>query len=178
MARETGAVGAVEIATAFPDYFIGGPKYAPITVECYRESVAKWAHRHCHALSMVLHIVTGWPLHVLCDAEFPDTFVDDCSPLVVHSGVLTPEGRFIDDRGVCDASRLREYAREVYHVERPAWHGGSEGALRRHMHASTVGEIPNAGEVIASHLSHLPGLNALRPLAASTGSFTSDVEYA
>lgn len=64
------------------------------------EEVRRWAHGDCHALTAALHIRTGWPVFVLHDSRFrcgPTELFEFGEP--VHSGVLCPDGAFLDAYG-------------------------------------------------------------------------------
>jgi hypothetical protein len=136
-------------------YVIGGPAHAPISDEWYRESILQWAHADCHALTLALHVSTGWEILTLCDGNRGGSIEDGRHSFLVHSGVITPAGDFLDARGICPQEMLDRYARDFYCDGPPAWAGADAAMLRERLVKGTLARIGDAREVIAGHLAHL-----------------------
>ena len=71
----------------------------------------------CHTLTLVLHALTGWQVLTLhdgriggCDNNFPET-----DSALVHSGVLSPDGHFVDAAGKHHPDRWEAIADHFMH---------------------------------------------------------------
>lgn len=85
--------------------------------------LARWGHSQCHALTLALHERTGWPILTLHDGRvaYGQRYLDQCGDLL-HSGVVMPDGSFLDIRGICSPERMDEVAsRYLADVERARW---------------------------------------------------------
>jgi hypothetical protein len=99
--------------TDFPllDLMEGSPS-ARLRDDMADPEVRLWGHDRCHVLTLALHHLTGWPILTLHDRRCGGGNLrlhEDGA--VLHSGVLAPDGRFLDVRGLHapeDMERLAE----------------------------------------------------------------------
>ena len=65
--------------------------------------VQRWGYDQCHVLTLALHRMTRWPILTLHDRHRCISYVRlHEEGDVLHSGVLAPDGRFLDVRGLHD----------------------------------------------------------------------------
>jgi hypothetical protein len=80
---------------------------AVISTRRATDDALEWyGYGNCHILAGALHEVSGWPFAIVAGDE------NSGSPkVIVHVGVMTPDGRFLDIAGAREHSEvLRQYA--------------------------------------------------------------------
>jgi len=132
--------------------------------DCADPVIRRWGHGQCHALTLALHRRTGWPILTLHDRDVQiDTSYLEEFGSVLHSGVVHPDGNFIDIRGKHDAEAMERIA--AYYVDpgRARWAyeaqpGEMELIESMDRHDLIPGAVAEADEVIEDRL--LPCLEA------------------
>lgn len=85
---------------------------------------ARWLRKDCHVLTLALHRRTGWPIMTLHDGRISNSrMAMDEAGMLVHSGLVRPDGVFLDARGVIAMSDLGpvEDAYVYYHETWARW---------------------------------------------------------
>lgn len=74
--------------------------------------IRRWGGADCHLLTAALAYETGWPISTLHDTRQPGNggWLERFGA-VLHSGVLAPDGRFVDLTGIHDAEGQRDLIR-------------------------------------------------------------------
>jgi len=90
------------------------------------DHLKRWGAGDCHVLTIALHRRTGWPIATLLDARICGGGYGEINQygFLVHSGVITPDGSFMDIYGVHDREGLAAVEdRYLDEYDRPRWLG-------------------------------------------------------
>jgi len=93
-----------------------------LPADCSDPVIKRWGHGQCHALTLALHRRTGWPILTLHDSGVTiDTSYLEEFGSVLHSGVVHPDGDFIDIRGKHDPEAMERIAAYYVDEDRSRW---------------------------------------------------------
>jgi len=115
-------------------------------VQVPQEVLERWGASDCHVLTIALHRRTGWPIVALHDGRISggrQSPLDDYG-MLCHSGVLSPDGRFLDIRGMHGRAELETV--EDRYVEMPELWARWSGIDERWSVDDLLAKMPQRGE--------------------------------